>query len=56
MFVSNGALYYASRADGNLRRVPFSGGNITGAATTVSGPTLDGVNWRNRALFLGAGA
>jgi PKD repeat protein len=55
MFISNGSLYYGSRVDGNLRRVTFSGGNITGSATVVSGPVKDGVNWANRAMFLGAG-
>jgi PKD repeat protein len=55
MFVSDGSLYYGSRSDGDLRKVDFSGGNITGSATVVSGPTQDGVNWKNRAMFLGAG-
>jgi hypothetical protein len=54
LFVSGGSLYYGSRADGNLRRVAFSAGNLTGAATVVSGPGIDGVNWNNRAMFLGA--
>jgi PKD repeat protein len=52
-FVSGGNLYYATRADGNLSRVGFSAGALTGAPTVVSGPAMDGVDWRSRALFLG---
>ncbi|HEY6748291.1 MAG TPA: PKD domain-containing protein [Mycobacteriales bacterium] len=53
-FFSGGNLYYATRADGNLSKVGFSAGTLTGAATVVSGPSSDGVDWRARALFLGA--
>ena len=52
-FFSGGNLYYATRADGNLSKVGFSAGALTGAATVVSGPSSDGVDWRSRALFLG---
>lgn len=52
MFVDGGALYYADRSTGNLSKVSFSGGQVTGAATLVSGPAQDGVNWRNRSMFL----
>ena len=52
-FFSGGNLYYATRADGNLSRVAFSGGTVSGPATVVSGPSVDGVDWRSRALFLG---
>jgi PKD repeat protein len=52
-FYSGGNLYYATRADGNLSKVGFSAGTLTGAATVVSGPAADGVDWRSRALFLG---
>lgn len=53
-FYSGGNLYYATRADGNLSKVPFSAGALTGPATVVSGPSSDGVDWRSRALFLGS--
>jgi hypothetical protein len=56
MFVSGGSLYYASTSDGDLRKVALNGGNPVGSATVVSGPGLDGVNWSNRAMFLGIGA
>ena len=55
MFVDSGKLYYGSKADGKLRRVAFSGGAVTGSADVVSGPTEDGVDWRNRAMFLKGG-
>jgi PKD repeat protein len=54
MFIAGGNLYYGSRSDGNLRRVIFSGGTVSGSPAVVSGPGTDGVNWKNRAMFLGA--
>ena len=56
MFISGGQLYFASSSTGNLSRVAFSGGTVSGSATVVSGPGVDGVNWKNRALFLAAAA
>ena len=55
MFVNNGKLYYATRSDGNLHVVDFAGGAVTGSSTVVSGPSTDGVDWRNRAMFLYSG-
>jgi PKD repeat protein len=52
-FYSGGTLYYATRADGNLSTVAFSAGTVSGSPTVVSGPAVDGVDWRARALFLG---
>ncbi|HET6876605.1 MAG TPA: PKD domain-containing protein [Jatrophihabitans sp.] len=52
MFVASGKLYFVSKSTGNLNSVAFSGGTVSGTPTTVSGPAVDGVNWRNRALFL----
>jgi PKD repeat protein len=52
-FYSGGRLYYATRADGNLSAVAFSGGVASGSPAVVSGPGVDGVDWRGRALFLG---
>ena len=51
-FINNGSLYVASRIDGALRRVNFSNSVLSGAATTVSGPLVDGSDWRTRGLFL----
>ncbi|MGI8693513.1 MAG: PKD domain-containing protein, partial [Geodermatophilaceae bacterium] len=56
MFVSGGSMYWGSAADGNLRRIAFTNGVPTGSATVVSGPLLDGNDWRTRAMFLGPGA
>jgi PKD repeat protein len=53
MFVSGGTLYYGSRADNDLRSVSFSNGTVSGSPTVVSGPSIDGVNWSNKAMFLG---
>ena len=52
-FFSGGNLYYATRADGNLSKVAFSRGSISGAPAVVSGPGVDGIDWRSKALFLG---
>jgi len=52
-FFSGGNLYYATRADGNLSKVAFSHGSISGAPAVVSGPGVDGIDWRSKALFLG---
>ncbi len=56
-FLSGSSLYYASRADGNLHRVAFADGSTDPATdTVVSGPALDGNDWRTRGLFLGKAA
>ncbi len=53
MFVANGRLYWATAGDGNLHRVSFRAGHPDAAtATVVSGPGIDGNDWRSRALFL----
>ena len=54
MFASGGNLYYASRADGRLFRVGLSSGRVSGTPTAVSGPGIDGVDWRAKGLFLTA--
>ena len=59
MFLSNGTLYYANRSDGTLHSLSFTDGGTNGANpsvdpttdTTVSGPTIDGNDWRARGLF-----
>jgi hypothetical protein len=52
MFASGGTLYVGDRTTGNLRAASFSGGVLSGSATTVSGPGVDGVNWNVRAAFV----
>jgi len=51
-FLSEGKLFYVTRANGNLNRVDFNG-RPQGGATVVSGPAKNGVDWRGRVLFLG---
>ena len=52
MFLSGSTLYYVTRADGNLHSVAFANGAPTGSDTVVSGPGIDGRDWRARSLFL----
>ena len=55
MFVSGDDLYMVDGPVGDLYRVDFVDGLPTGAATRVSGPGVDGKDWRSRALFIGPG-
>lgn len=55
MLLAGGQLYGASRSTGNLLRFPFANGAPSGSATTVSGPSIDGRDWRSQALFIGPG-
>jgi PKD repeat protein len=58
-FLSGSTLYYASRSDGTLHSVSFSNGGTNGTSpsvdpstdATVSGPAIDGNDWRSRGLF-----
>ena len=60
MFLSGGTLYYANRSDGTLHSLSFTNGGTNGANpsvdpttdTTVSGPALDGNDWRSRGIFV----
>ena len=38
MFISDGTLYFVTKADGNLNKVSFTDGAVVGSATAVSGP------------------
>jgi PKD repeat protein len=52
--VVGSTLYYGSSADGNLRRVTLNGlVPQPGTVQPVSGPSIDGIDWRTRALFFG---
>jgi hypothetical protein len=53
MFLAGGRLYYASSADGALHSVAFDNGAPDATTdTVVSGPSLDGNDWRTRGMFL----
>lgn len=57
MFLSGGFLYIVNRNTGDLRKIAFSSsGVLSGTATTVSGPTTDGKDWRAQALYIGPGS
>jgi PKD repeat protein len=59
MFLSGNTLYYANRSDGSLHSLAFTDGGTNGqnpsvdASTdaVVSGPALDGNDWRSRSMF-----
>jgi hypothetical protein len=48
MFQVGGSLYFGSSADGNLRRVGWVNGTVSGTATVVPG----GHDWRARGTFV----
>ncbi|HKD97198.1 MAG TPA: malectin domain-containing carbohydrate-binding protein, partial [Micromonosporaceae bacterium] len=52
LFMSGGNLYW-SKSDGKLYRIGFNGTTFSGSATAISGPTMDGVDWRSQGAFLG---
>lgn len=53
MVLSGSTLYYADRALGNLHTMSFANATANGSTDTViSGPGLDGNDWRARGLFL----
>ena len=51
-FLDGANLYLTSRTSGNLRRITFSGGVFGTTSTTVSGPAVDGRDWRGKSVFL----
>jgi hypothetical protein len=53
IFLAGGTLYRVSRTTGALASTAWAGGTPTGAFTTVSGPAVDGVDWRAKAVFVG---
>ena len=55
LLLAGGNLYVGSSVTGNLARVAWNGGALSGTAVNVSGPTIDGFDWRARAAFLYAG-
>jgi PKD repeat protein len=56
MFLAGGKLYYASGTEANLTRVDWGpSGPVAGTSVIVGGPSIDGIDWRSRALFVGPG-
>jgi hypothetical protein len=51
MTMADGNLYLANAA-GTLSRIAFSGGVPQGAATPISGPAIDGIDWASQGLFV----
>jgi PKD repeat protein len=51
-FLDGTNLYLTSRTSGNLRRISWVNGVPGTTSTTVSGPTVDGKDWRGKAVFL----
>jgi hypothetical protein len=53
MFLSGSTLYYVAASNGALHAVDFAGGApSTGTDHVVSGPPVDGTDWRAQGLFL----
>jgi hypothetical protein len=48
-----GRLYIASRVTGNLTRVDWVNETPGGTPTLISGPGVDGQDWRGKAVFVG---
>jgi hypothetical protein len=55
LLLDGDTLYVGSSANGNLSAVGWSDGQLTGSASAVSGPSIDGYDWRARGAFLYAG-
>ena len=51
-FLDGTTLYLTSRSTGNLRRISWVNGVPGATSTTVSGPAVDGKDWRGKAVFL----
>jgi hypothetical protein len=51
MTMADGNIYLANTA-GTLSRIAYSGGAPQGAATPISGPGIDGINWASQGLFV----
>ncbi|MEP7330552.1 MAG: hypothetical protein ABI692_00545 [Terracoccus sp.] len=52
LLIAGSNLYYSATNDSSLYRVAWNGSSVVGASTRISGPSLDGVSWANRSLFL----
>ena len=56
LFFSGDVVYFVGAADGTLRSRPLLNGTLSGSVKVLSGPSVDGSDWRGRAVFLGPGA
>ncbi len=52
MFIDAGRLFVGDSTTGQLRRVAWSGGAMSGTASVISGPAVDGNDWRARGTFI----
>lgn len=53
MFLAGGKLYFANASNGNLSSVTWSNNQaLNGTRVTMSGPGIDGNDWRSRGLIL----
>jgi hypothetical protein len=52
LWVSGSRLYMVNRVTGTLSWINWTGG-VSGPATVLSGPGVDGVDWRGKAVFIG---
>ncbi len=53
MFLSGSKLFYVTRDNGVLHQANWNGAApVAGTSLTVSGPSVDGVNWTSPGLFL----
>lgn len=52
---SNKKLYFVDASTGDLSRVDWEGSQTDGDPERVSGPSVDGVDWRSTAVFIGDG-
>ncbi|MFK8023182.1 MAG: PKD domain-containing protein, partial [Ilumatobacter sp.] len=50
---SAGLLYFTSGLDGTLYSIAYADEAVTGTPVAVSGPGIDGMDWRATALFVG---
>jgi PKD repeat protein len=51
-FVGGGNVYWANPSDGTLHAMSFTSGVPSGTDQVVSGPSIDGFDWRARGLFI----
>jgi hypothetical protein len=52
MFLSGGKLYFVTNDNGRLHQVGWTGTSPTGTSVSISGPTLDGIDWTSLGMFL----
>jgi hypothetical protein len=55
LILDGDTLYVGDSSNGNLAAVGWDGGQMSGSASAVSGPGIDGYDWRARGLFMYAG-